>query len=190
VAACVEVTAATVAVNPAVRAPAATVTEAGTVTDELLLLSVTVSPPVGAAELSDTVHESLAAPLIVPFAQETPLSVPPADCPVPLRATTTVPLVAELLEIVIVPVCPPTVAGSKLTCKVADCPGFSVAGNVAPDIEKSVPVSVAEFTVSGAVPDDVSVTVSVVDVLTVTSPKLRLVVLTLTPGVCATSCKA
>ena len=36
----VVVTAATVAVNPAVVAPAATVTEAGTVTEELLLLSV------------------------------------------------------------------------------------------------------------------------------------------------------
>ena len=183
-------TAATVAVNPALRAPAATVTEAGTVTDELLLLNVTVSPPVGAAALSDTMHESLAAPLIVPFAQEIPLNVPPADSPVPVRAITTVPLLAELLETVIVPVCAPTVPGSKLTRNVTDCPGFSVAGNVAPDIEKSVPASVAEFTVSGAVPFEVSVIVSVADVLTVTSPKFRLVELTLSPGACATSCKA
>ena len=156
----------------------------------MLLLSVTVSPPAGAAALSDTVHESLAAPLIVPFAQETPLSAPPADSPVPLSATTTVPLVAEVLETVIVPVCAPTVDGSKLTIRVADCPGFSVAGNVAPDIEKSVPASVAELTVSGALPVDVSVTVSVVDVLRVTSPKLRLVELKLSPGVCANNCNA
>jgi hypothetical protein len=74
VADCVVVTAVAVAVNPALSAPAATVTEAGTVTAELLLVSVTASPPVGAAALSDTVHESLPAPVIVGFVHEIPVS--------------------------------------------------------------------------------------------------------------------
>ena len=50
-----------VAVKGAVVAPAATVTEAGTVTAELLLASVTASPPAGAAALSVTVHASVPA---------------------------------------------------------------------------------------------------------------------------------
>jgi len=48
-------TAVVVTVNVAVVAPAATVTEAGTVADVELLVSETLSPPVGAAELIVTV---------------------------------------------------------------------------------------------------------------------------------------
>ena len=58
----------TVAANPALVAPAGTSTEAGTTTAVLLLLNPTVVPPVGAAPLSDTVHASVPAPLIEPFA--------------------------------------------------------------------------------------------------------------------------
>jgi len=45
-----------VAVNVAVVAAAATVTEAGTVKAALLLLSVTLAPPVGAGCVNVTVH--------------------------------------------------------------------------------------------------------------------------------------
>ena len=59
----------TVAVKFAVVEPAATVTEAGTVTAELLLARLTVKPPLGAAALSPTVHVSVPAPVIDPPAQ-------------------------------------------------------------------------------------------------------------------------
>ncbi len=48
--------AAAVALNVAVVAPTATVTEAGTVSNALLLASVTVEPPAGAVWPSVTVH--------------------------------------------------------------------------------------------------------------------------------------
>ena len=52
--------AAAVALKLALAAPAATVTEAGTVSDVLLLASVTLEPPVGAVWASVTV-QALAA---------------------------------------------------------------------------------------------------------------------------------
>lgn len=48
--------AAAVALNVAVVAPAVTVTAAGTLSEVLLLASVTLDPPVGAAWLSAAVH--------------------------------------------------------------------------------------------------------------------------------------
>src|ERR1700733_2259012 len=48
--------AAAVALNVAVVAPAATVTDAGTVSKALLLASVTLDPPVGAVWVSVTAH--------------------------------------------------------------------------------------------------------------------------------------
>jgi hypothetical protein len=68
VAVCAVVTDDTVAANAALLAPAGISTEAGTTTAVLLLLNPTVVPPVGAAPLSDTVHASVPAPLIEPFA--------------------------------------------------------------------------------------------------------------------------
>ena len=62
-----------------------------------------------------------------------------------------------------------------------------MTGKVAPVIVKPVPVIVAALTVTAVVPEEVSVTGSVVGVLIVTSPKLRLVVLRLNPTVCAFS---
>ncbi len=50
---------------------------------------------------------------------------------------------------------------------------------MAPDIEKPVPDNVAEFTVTAAVPVEVSVTDCVAGVLSTTLPKARLVALTL-----------
>jgi len=48
--------AAAVALNVAVVAPAATVTDAGTVSELLLLVRVTLDPPVGVVWVSVTVH--------------------------------------------------------------------------------------------------------------------------------------
>jgi hypothetical protein len=57
--------------------------------------------------------------------------------------------------------------------------GFSVNGNVAPVTENPAPETVAEFTVTEAVPVDVRVTGCVAGVSSTTLPKARLVVLML-----------
>ena len=72
----------------------------------------------------------------------------------------------------------PADVGRNCTCSVIDCVGFSVTGTLPPTIVKPAPVMVAELTVTGAVPVDVSVNDWVVDVFTVTLPKLRLAALT------------
>jgi hypothetical protein len=63
VAVCEVVTVAAFAVNEVVDVPEATVTVAGTVTALLLLATVTLTPVEGAAELSDTVHVVVPAPV-------------------------------------------------------------------------------------------------------------------------------
>ena len=84
---------------------------------------------------------------------------------------------------VTVPVDEIAAVGENLTLNVIAWPGFSVTGNVAPDIEKPVPLIDAELIVNAAVPLDVSFTGSVALEPTVTSPKLRLVGLTVHWGV-------
>ena len=69
VAVCAELTAAMVAVKLAVVAPAATVTDEGTVTALLLLDRFTACPPVAAAALSVTVQVSVPAPVTDPLVQ-------------------------------------------------------------------------------------------------------------------------
>ena len=96
----------------------------------------------------------------------------------PLRATTALEPVDESLLIVICPLAAPVTAGLNCTCNVTVWPGFSVTGSVLPAIVKPAPVMVAELTVTGDVPVDVNVNDWVVDVFTVTLPKLRLAVLT------------
>jgi hypothetical protein len=83
--------------------PDATVTEAGTVTAELLLDSATVNPPLGAAPVRLTVHASVPAPVYALVPQERELKVDEAT-PAPLMFITALGFVEELLEIVIVPV--------------------------------------------------------------------------------------
>jgi hypothetical protein len=61
--------AAAVALNAAVVAPAATVTDAGMVSEALLLASVTLDPPVGAAWVSITVQVEIRPPFRLPGAQ-------------------------------------------------------------------------------------------------------------------------
>jgi hypothetical protein len=97
---------------------------------------------------------------------------------VALRATPVVEPVDELLLIVICPLAVPVDVGRNCTCSVTAWPGFSVTGRLPLTIVKPAPVIAAEFTVTGAVPVDVSVNDCVVDVFTVTLPKLKLVALT------------
>jgi hypothetical protein len=94
------VTDATVAVNPALVAFAGTSTVAGTVTDALLLVRPTLTPPLPAAELSVTVQLSLPAPVIDALLQDNPLNAAGTAVPVPLSPITAVPLLDELLWMV------------------------------------------------------------------------------------------
>lgn len=105
-----------------------------------------------------------------------------AVVPVPLRATTAVAPVAELLLIATCPLTAPGNIGLNCTTTVADWVGFSVAGKLPPTIVKPEPVIAAEFTVTGDVPVDVSVKDCVVAVFTVTLPKLRLAALIVNCG--------
>ena len=72
--------------------------------------------------------------------------------------------------------------GRNCTCRVSDCVGFNVAGRLPPTIVKPAPLMFAESIVSGEVPVEVSVNDCVVDVLSVTLPKLRLAALTVSCG--------
>jgi hypothetical protein len=90
--------------------------------------------------------------------------------------------VDESLLIVICPLAAPADVGRYCTCNVIDCVGFNVAGKLPPTIVKPAPVIAAELTVTGDVPVDVNVNDWVVDVFTVTLPKLRLAVLTANCG--------
>lgn len=182
VAVCAEVTAATVAVKLAEAAPAATVTEAGTVTAELLLARLTLIPPVAAAVVSVTVHASVPVPVNVLVEQESPLRVASDPSPVPLRLTLDVPPVAELLVKVICPLAVPAVDGSNATVTLAVCPGVRVAGKLAPESLNPVPLNAAELTMSVSVPVDCRVTDLVTAVFNATAPKLKLVVLNVSAG--------
>jgi hypothetical protein len=100
----------------ALVAPAATVTEEGTVTaDELLDRATTWPPPVGAAALSVTVQLSVAAAVSEAAEQ---LSLLGIACPVPLSAIAEVVPVEELLVRVTDPVSAPAFVGSKSMVRV------------------------------------------------------------------------
>ena len=162
VAVCEVLTDATAAVNVPMVAPAETVTEAGTVTELLLLARVTTTPPVGAAELSVAVQASLPDPVNVEVAQESALRV---TVPVPLRLTTVDAPVEELLAKVNDPAAAPAKVGSNCTVRVADCAGFNVTGNDVPEIVNPAPLTVAELTVTGILPVEFKVTVWLTAVL-------------------------
>ena len=97
VTACAVVTEDTVAVNPALLALAGTTTVAGTVTAALLLVKPTLKPPLPAVVVSVTVHASLPAPVIDALLHDNALNAAGTAVPVPVRLTTAVPLVDELL---------------------------------------------------------------------------------------------
>jgi hypothetical protein len=84
-------------VNPALVAPAGTVTVLGTVTAELLLDRFTLRPPLGAEALSVTVQASVPNPVIAPLLQDSALNAAGTAVPEPLRLITIVPLLEALL---------------------------------------------------------------------------------------------
>jgi hypothetical protein len=114
VTACATFTAETVAVKLPLVEPAANVNEAGTTNDELLLLRLTASPPVGTAMFVFTVQLSLPAPVIVVSAQLNWLSLgtPRPSSPIFFNDASD-----ELLVIETSPVVDPVVVGSN--CKVS-----------------------------------------------------------------------
>lgn len=98
---CAVVTEPTLAVNEARVAVAGTVTEDGTLTEELLLARATFVPPEGADPDRFTVHVSAVAPVMDVLLQENALIAGADVAPVPLRLTVAV---GALLEIVSCPV--------------------------------------------------------------------------------------
>ncbi len=186
VAVCAVLTAAAVAVKDALDAPAATVTEAGTVTALLLLARATVVAVV-ADEVSETVQASVPAPVSVALPQETALSVEGA-CPVPLRAIVAEPLEA-LLVIVSDPLTAPAAAGSKPIVNVAVWPGFNVTGVLKPNTVNPAPVTDTPLIVRAAVPEEVSVNDFVADAFSNSLPNATLGELRLSTAAVAFSCR-
>jgi hypothetical protein len=186
-------TEAMVAEKATLVALAGTVTVAGRAAAALLLERLTLSPPLPAAVLRVTLQASVPDPVSETLVQESALSVPGAEVPVPvpLRLISPIGFVEELLVKVRAPVTFPRVEGSKLTFSVAVCPRLRVSGKLTPHILKPAPVTVPALMISGAVPEEVSVTNSgVACVSTVTLPKARLLVLRLSRGVLAFSSRA
>ena len=118
---CAVATEETVAGNPTLVAFAGTITEVGTVTAELLLDRFTVSPPVGAAEVSVTAQASVPDPVIDPLLQVSVLRAAAGALavPVPLKAIVAVEPDDELLVMVSSPAAAPAVAGSNPRFKVS-----------------------------------------------------------------------
>jgi hypothetical protein len=96
-----------------------------------------------------------------------------------------VPPEVELLLMESWPVRAPEVVGSNCSCNTNVWAGFIVTGKPPPTMVKPAPVISAVFTVTGVVPDEVSVNVNVVAVFTATLPKLRLAALIVSCGFAA-----
>jgi hypothetical protein len=177
----------TVAVKLATVAPAATVTEAGTVTAELLLARPTANPPLAAATFSVTVQLSVPAPVIDALLQFKPLN---DGVPEPLRLTTVDVPLDELLVKVNDPESAPAAVGSNCTVSVAVEFGLRVSGKVAPETVKPDPATSASLTITATVPVEDNVSVCVVAVFTLTLPKPMLAALTISVGTPDPSCRA
>ena len=106
----------------------------------------------------------------------------------PLRPTATVEFVDALLLIVNCPVATPTTVGSNVSVTVSVWPGLRVAGTRTGEPEKPLPVTITEFTVTGAVPLEVSVTVCVVELFNTTAPNEMPVAFRVSAGVAEFSC--
>jgi hypothetical protein len=147
-------TADTVAVKLAVVDPAATATDAGTVTAELLLARLTANPPLGAAAFSVTEQLSVPAPVIDELVQLRLVKAAVlAEVPVPLRPATIVPFPQALLAIVSWPAAVPVEVGEKFTLKVYLAPGATEIGKALPPlIEKACPDTLTCETFTGAHP--------------------------------------
>jgi hypothetical protein len=110
--------------------------------------------------------------------------------PVPLRLTTVVPPLEELLVMVSCPLATPTAVGSNSTLGVTAWPGFNVTGNLTPDMVKPAPFSVAALIVTGAVPVAFNARDCAAGVFSSTSPKATLVASVLNVIVAAFNSKA
>lgn len=165
------VTADTVAVKPALVAPAGTVTEEGTATAVLLLASATVSPPTVAGAFSVTVQLSVPAPVIRPLLQLNPLSTPGAAAavPVPLSATVRVAVPAVT---VMDPVCVPAAMGANCSWSVWLCPpAIETVPLFSPAREKYWPVTCGVASCTADEPLFVTDTVALAVCPTSTDPK-------------------
>lgn len=189
VADCGDATEAMVAVKDTDVAFAATVTDAGTVTADLVLARLTLKPPVGAADERVTVQASEPTPLKDALSQLRPVIVGTGAAPTPVRLTRAGLPVEELLATLSWPVADPALVGSNTTTNCVDWPGLSVAGNIEAAKVNPVPVKLAELTVNGAVPVDFSVTDWLASVFSVTLPKARVAVLKLSAGVAPFNCR-
>jgi hypothetical protein len=129
--ACAVATEDIVAVNPALVEFAGTVTVLGTVTAALLLVRFTISPSLGAAAVSVTVHASVPDPVMAPLLHESALNAadPAPVVPVPLRLITGAPVAGELLAIASWPVAAPEAVGLNCTFKPKDPPAAMVTGS-------------------------------------------------------------
>lgn len=113
VATCAVATDEMTAVNPALVAPAGTVTVAGNAIAVSLLDRLATMPPLGAAAPRVTVHASVPAPVIEDVAHDNPVIDVGIGLPVPLRAITVEVALEELLLMVNWPVAAPTLTGSN-----------------------------------------------------------------------------
>lgn len=108
--------------------------------------------------------------------------------PVPLRGTVAVGLVDDVLPTASCPVIEPTAVGSNVSVTVTVCPGLSVAGRLTGEVEKPLPVTARDVTVTAPVPLEVRVTVCVVGVFSVTGPNAMLVAFKVSAGLPTLSC--
>ena len=81
------------------------------------------------------------------------------------------------------PLATPVEVGSKLTCRLNDCPGLRVVGKVAPEDLNSAPVRAAEVIITGPVPEEVRVRVLVEVEFNTTFPYGNVAALTVNCGV-------
>lgn len=187
VAVCDELTAATDAVNAALVAFAATVTDAGTVTAVSLLARLTLSPPEDGAAVSVTVQASDPAPVMEEVLQETLLTAVVAT-PAALMFTTTLPW-DELLVIVRTPVNMLTIGDVNFNASVAVCPGLSVAGTVIPEAPNKDPATEIPDIVTGVVPVELRITDCEAVCPVATLPKFTVAALTLRVETAAFNCR-
>jgi hypothetical protein len=183
-------TAVAVAVKPALVAPAAIVTDAGTVTEELLLDRLTVVPLV-AAEVSKTVHASVPVPVSEPLLQVSALRAGVVDPPpVPLRLITSCePFVSSVLLTVTFPVAAPVAVGLNCTFSVAVLPGLSVIGALTPFTANAEPLLLIDVRITGMLPADFSTIACVAAVFTGTLPNVTAVALAVRVSVAGSSCR-
>jgi len=150
VALCDALTAVAVAVNVALLAFAATVTEAGTVTAESLLARLTVPPLPPTAAFSVTEQLSVPAPVSVELLHVNALTVAwvgggfvTTAVPVPLRGSVILPPV-ELLTSVSVPAAVPAAVGLNCTVNVTvPAPGIVMGRALLLVREKYCPATLA-----------------------------------------------